>query len=274
VTEIDTGSADLLASVEAGVGTVVLNRPASRNAITGEMLTVLGEVLERFDRAPEVGAIVLTGAGGAFCSGGDVSGFADRGGDTPVGTETSADWCVRRLATQRATVGRLHATDTPSIAALTGATAGAGLSLALACDLRVGSPSTMVSSAFVKVGLPGDFGVSWLLRRLVGPSTAARVMLLSERLDGDQAAALGLIDFFVPADQVGAEAQRLGAVLAAAPRGAVAAIRQNLRDGAALDLDAAMVAEVRRYRACADSTEHQDAVRAFAESRRAKAGRA
>ncbi|ONH26404.1 enoyl-CoA hydratase-related protein [Pseudofrankia asymbiotica] len=157
---VDAGVEELLAEVEDGVGTVVLNRPGRRNAATPAMLAALGDVLDWFDSDPAVGAVALTGAGGAFCSRGDLSSFAEQGGDTPSAGESADEWKARRLDMQLWTTGRLQAMDTPSVAALPGPVAGAGLALALAFDLRVGCPSTMVTSAFVKVGLPGDFGVS------------------------------------------------------------------------------------------------------------------
>lgn len=270
VSAVDTGTDELLASVEAGVGTIVLNRPAERNAVTPGMLTGIADLLARFERDSAVGAVLLTGAGGAFCSGGDVSGFAERGGDVPLAGETPEQWCERRLGSQLGIAGRLQAMDIPSVAALPGATAGAGLGIALACDLRVGCQSTVVSTAFLKVGLPGDFGVSWLLSHRLGPSRAARLMLLSERLDGATAAELGVVDLSVPDAEVESEARRVAEGLAAAPRDAVRAIKANLRDAGRLDLPDAMREEVRRYRRCADGEEHRRAVQAFAAARRAR----
>jgi 2-(1,2-epoxy-1,2-dihydrophenyl)acetyl-CoA isomerase len=271
-TVMDAGTDEVLAHVEDGVGVIVLNRPARRNALTPSMLSGLGTLLDTFERDPGVGAVMLTGAGGAFCAGGDVAGFAECDGDTPQGDETAEDWCARRLQVQLQTVARLHAMQTPTLAALPGAVAGAGLGLALACDMRVGCPSTVVSTAFVKVGLSGDFGVAWLLHRLVGPSRAARLMLLSERIDGTQAAEFGLVDWSVPDGDVDAFARNIAVSLATGAREATWALKENLRDASSLDLIAAMKREVVRYRTCADTDEHHDAVRAFVERRRKTPG--
>ena len=264
---IETGTNDLLAHIDGSVGTIVLNRPERRNAMTLEMTQALGEVLADMDSDPEVGAVVLTGAGGAFCAGGDVKRFGDNGGDVPTGEMTADQWRQRRLDMQLHTVVRLREMTTPVLAALPGAVAGAGLGVALACDLRIGSDRTLITTAFVKIGLPGDFGVSWQLHHLVGPSRARRLMLLSERIDGGTALDLGLLDWLVPDGELAETAQRTAASIAAMPRPAVRAILGNLRDAAAFGLVEAMHREVDRYAGCSATAEHREAVAAFAAPR-------
>ena len=254
---------EITSYVDGNVGVIVLNRPHARNALTIGMLETLGELLASMEDDPEIGAVLLTGAGNAFCSGGDVKDFAARGGDTGV-VEGPEQWTANRLRLQRITVGRMQQMRTPVIAAVSGAAAGAGLGLALGCTLRVGSPKSLITTAFVKIGLSGDFGVPWSLRRLVGPSRAMRLLLMSERIRGDEAHELGLIDWLVPDDELMESAQRIAATIAAAPRAAVQAIVENVRDADALSLDDSMLAEVQRYRECAATDDHRAAVAAFA----------
>ena len=264
---VDTGTTELLAHLDGGVGVVVLNRPGRRNALTLELLEALGRVLAAFDADPEVACILLTGAGAAFCAGADVLDLATQAHDAAIAEETDEQRRDRQLDLQLRTVGRLQEMATPSVAALPGAVAGAGLGLALACDLRIGCPHTLITTAFVGIGLPGDFGVPWLLHHLVGPGLARRLMLLGERVDGPEAAELGLVDWLVPDPDLHERAHAIAASLAAAPRPAVGAIKANLREAPGIGLTEAMTREVERVRECARTPEHRDAVAAFARGR-------
>ena len=264
--EVETGTGDLLARVERGVGVVTLNRPDRRNALSPEMLAALAEVLAAFEQADDVRAVLLTGAGGAFCAGGDVKAFAERGG-AAGGDASFEEKVTRQVAMQRATTGRLHEFAKPTVAALPGAAAGAGLGLALACDLRVGCAKTVFASAFGKVGLSGDYGATWLLSHLAGPARARRAMFLGERLDAATAQEWGLLDWVVEPGEVTAFALDTAAGVAAGPRQAVAAMKQNLLDAGRHDLDEAMGREVPRHLACGQTDDHREAVRAFAERR-------
>ena len=273
--DLPTGTGDLLARVEEGVRVVVLNRPERRNALTLGMLQALADVLAVLEQAPDVGAVLLTGAGPAFCAGGDVKVFAEHGAagaDGAAGVSLEERIADQR-ALQRATTGRLHACAKPTIAALPGAVAGAGLGLALACDLRVGSAATVFATAFAKVGLPGDYGSTWLLNRLVGPARARRLLFLGEKLEAATALEWGLLDWLVaPGDEIDV-AQRRAATLAAGPRQAYLAMKQNLLDAERFGLAEAMDREVPRHLACRLTDDHQEAVRAFVEKRKVVFGR-
>ncbi|MGZ6021937.1 MAG: enoyl-CoA hydratase-related protein, partial [Rhizomicrobium sp.] len=150
---LDTGTKDLLAHVDDGVAVITMNRPERRNAMSGGMLTAMSAALAAFETDPEVACIVLTGAGGAFCAGGDVKGMADGtgGGSTAAaGTDLDSRIHAQRIS-QRATAGKLYKMPKPTIASLPGAAAGAGLSLALACDLRIASEKAVMTTAFARV---------------------------------------------------------------------------------------------------------------------------
>ena len=149
--QIDTGTDDLLASLDAGVLTLTLNRPEARNAMSAGMTAGLASQLASAELDPNVKAIVLTGAGKGFCAGGDVKGMA-ASGDGTVGDNTIDGAIHRQRVNQRATAGKLYNMPKPTIAALPGAAAGAGLSLALACDLRIMSSNAFMTTAFARVG--------------------------------------------------------------------------------------------------------------------------
>lgn len=263
----------LLVRVEGGVGVATLNRPERRNALSAEMVTALADVLRRWDADDEIGAVVLTGAGAGFCAGGDVKGFAERGGEAGGATLSAVARIDRQRANQRATTGALAAFGKPTVAALPGPAAGAGLGLALACDVRIGCDRSALVPAFAAVGLPGDYGVAWLLHHLAGPLVARRMLLLGERLDAAEANALGLIDRVVEASDVQSTALNVARGLADGPRHALHGIKANLRDARTFDLLAAMDREVPRHQACGATDDHREAVAAFVEKRPPRFGR-
>lgn len=264
MTTIDTGTDHLLASVGDGIATLTLNRPERRNALSVEMIEALGRVVPQLDQDPEIGCLVITGAGKAFCAGGDVLDFNERGGEGGGATEVDPAAVADQLEHQRMTVGALHSAQTPVIAAIPGAAAGAGLGLALAADLRVGSTRALVVTAFAGVALSGDFGVAWLLHQLVGPAKARELMLLNPRLDAEAAADLGLLDRVCAEDELEATTTALARQLADGPREALRSIKQNLLEAPHQTLDEAMAAEIPRHKASGITADHLTAVQAFA----------
>jgi 2-(1,2-epoxy-1,2-dihydrophenyl)acetyl-CoA isomerase len=167
---LETGTPDLLARLEDRVCVLTLNRPEARNALSAEMKRALLELLPRLGRAPDVGCVLLTGAGGAFCAGADTRGMALEG--KPLSPEERKAIVLRdhRIALL------LHELPRPTVAAVPGAAAGAGFALALACNLRIASDAAFFTTAYARLALPGDYGTSWFLTRLVGPARAAQLM--------------------------------------------------------------------------------------------------
>ena len=172
--QIDTGTEDLLACIKDNVAWLTLNRPQARNAMSGAMNQALCNALADFEVDPEVKCIVLTGAGKGFCAGGDVKGMA-ASGDGTVGDNTMDGAIHRQRINQRATAGKLFTMPKPTIAALPGAAAGAGLSLALACDLRIMASNAILPTAFARVVFSGDYGGTHFLTQLVGSAKAGEM---------------------------------------------------------------------------------------------------
>jgi len=257
----------VLAEVSDGVGTLTLHRPERRNAMTDQMLEELASHLVALVQDDRVGAIVLTGSGRAFCAGGDVQDFDDMGGEGGGADAVDQALLEWQRDIQRRTVGALFRSPKPVVAALPGAAAGAGLGLAFAADLRVGCARTVMKTAFAGVGLSGDFGVAWLLGRLVGPAKARELMFLDERLDAGTCLRLGLVNLLVDEAQLGAHVHGLAASLAAGPREAFASMKANLLEAPHLTLEASMDAEVSRHKATGLTAYHRAAVRAFVSSR-------
>src|SRR5215210_1870182 len=197
---LTTGTDDLLAHVEDGVALVTLNRPERRNALSRALLDALADVLRDVEADDEVGCVVLTGADGAFCAGGDVKDMAAGADDLPFGALVE-----RQRRNHHETAGRLHRMPKPTIAALPGPAAGAGLSLALACDLRYAAEEAFLTTAFARVGFAGDYGGTWFLTQLVGPAKAREMYFFAERIDAAEASRLGLVNAVVPDDRLEAE---------------------------------------------------------------------
>jgi 2-(1,2-epoxy-1,2-dihydrophenyl)acetyl-CoA isomerase len=215
------------------------------------------------DRA--VGAIVLTGAGRAFCAGGDVKAMAE----TPQGLEAYEER-VADLRRRMDAARLLHEIPKPTIAMVRGPAAGAGLSLALACDLRVAGTEARFTTAFAKVGLSGDFGGHYFLTQLVGTAKARELYLLSPVLDAPAALAIGLVTKVVPDAALEAETQSLARALAQGPRIALGYMKQNLNlaeGGASLAM--VMDAEALRHTRCTTTEDHREAAAAFVAKRAA-----
>ena len=259
----DDGDRPVLVAVADGVGRMTLNRPERRNALSDQMVASLARAIEELTEREDVAALLLTGAGSAFCSGGDVQGFDERGGEGAGASSADSVLIEEQRFAQRATVGALYRTPKPVVVALPGAAAGAGLGLALAADLRVGCPRTVISTAFAGVGLSGDFGAAWLLNRLVGPAKARELLFLSPRLTAQECLALGLVNNLVPEDELDAAAMTLAVQLANGPSHAFAGMKANLLRAPVEDLEAAMDAEVALHKATGTTAEHVSAVKAF-----------
>lgn len=263
---IDTGTDELRCELRERVAVITLNRPQARNSLSDQLSPALREMIRFCADDAQVGAVMITGAGAAFCAGGDVKGMGS------AGNPAKRDWStVQRVADlqdrQRRLTGALVALRKPTLAALPGPAAGAGLSIALACDLRIAAQSAFVATGYLKVGLSGDYGISWLLTQLVGRGRASELMLLGEKIDAQRCLSLGLFNRVVPDDQLPEEAFALARQLAHGPGLAQALIKDNLDDAATLPFAAALDNEAERLIRASLDPDHAEAVRAFVEKR-------
>lgn len=264
----DTAADDhVYAVVKDGVGTITLNRPDRRNAMSNDMISGLISILEAMDDSVDVRAIVLTGAGNAFCSGGDVQDFDAKGGEGAGADEVDMNAVEEQQRVQRATVGQIYRSKKPVIAAIPGAAAGAGLGLALAADFRIGCERSVFATAFAAVGLSGDFGVAWLLHQLLGPAKAREMLLLNPRVRGAEALDIGLLNWLVPEDELAQAAHARALELAEGPAIALEYMKRNLADAPELTLEESMDAEVLLHKQTGLTEDHIGAIRAFVEKR-------
>ena len=264
--QIDTGTQDLLASLEAGVLTLTLNRPEARNAMSREMNAALASQLASAELDPAVKCIVLTGAGKGFCAGGDVKGMAARG-DGTVGDNTIDGAIHKQRLAQRATAGKLFKMPKPTLAALPGAAAGAGLSLALACDLRVMASTAIMTTAFAKVGFSGDYGGTYFMTQLVGAAKARELYFLSDRVSAEEALRLGLSNWVCPPEELAAKTKEIALRLANGPTIAYRYMKENLNRAMAGDVDDCLDLEATHHVHCGQSEDHREATKAFVEKR-------
>ncbi len=263
---LETGTQDLLASLDDGILTLTLNRPEARNAMSGAMTAALATQLASAELDGAVKCIVLTGAGKGFCAGGDVKGMA-ASGDGTVGTNTIDAAIARQRVNQRATAGKLFKMAKPTIAALPGAAAGAGLSLALACDLRIMASNAILTTAFARVGFSGDYGGTYFMTQLVGAAKARELYLLSDRVSAEDALRLGLTNWVCEPEQLAAKTREIALRLATGPTVAYRYIKENLNRAMNGDVDDCLDLEATHHVHCGQTEDHREATKAFVAKR-------
>ena len=263
---IETGTTDLLAPLDNGIAIITLNRPEARNAMSGAMNDALQTILARVELDPAVKCIVLTGAGKGFCAGGDVKGMA-ASGDGTVGDSTIDGAIHRQRLNQRATAGKLYKMPKPTIAALPGAAAGAGLSLALACDMRIMSSNAIMTTAFARVGFSGDYGGTYFMTQLIGAAKARQLYFLSERVTATEALALGLTNWVCEPEELMTKAMEIAERIAAGPTVAYRYMKENLNRAVAGDVDDCMDLEATHHVHCGQTEDHRNATKAFVEKK-------
>ena len=263
----DTGTDDISTEVSDGVMTITLNRPKRRNAMSNPMLQGLVGSLADAEVASDVGAVVLTGAGGAFCAGGDVKGMAEAGGDSGNSPQQYDARVHLQRRNQRDTAGKLYELPKPTLAALPGPAAGAGLALALSCDLRYASPNAIMTTAFARVGFSGDYGGTYFMSRLIGSAKARELYFLSERVDMVEAERLGLVNGVFPEESLQDDVHAIARRLAEGPTVAYRYMKENLNRAASGEMGECLDMEATHHIHCGQTRDHREAAQAFVEKR-------
>jgi len=257
--------ADLLVTKQDGVAILTMNRPEARNALSQPMLGALLEALPRLAADPDVGAIVITGAGGAFCAGGDVKGFAATDGGANHGR--SPEQAAHALRQSMEVSRWLHDMPKITIASIPGAAAGAGLSIALACDFRIAARGAKITTAFAKVGLSGDFGGTYFLTQLVGSAKAKELYLLSDVILAEEAERIGMVNSAVDPRELEAETMALARRFANGARITQGLMKRNLNIAEKGDMLLSFDTEALNHSRTAQTADHAEAARAFVEKR-------
>jgi 2-(1,2-epoxy-1,2-dihydrophenyl)acetyl-CoA isomerase len=251
----------VLFDVDAGVGLVTLNRPERMNAMNGELGDLLRARLQEAAARRDVRCVVLTGAGRAFCAGGDVGRMANET-EPPTFEDSVAEGDIRH-----GVANLIHDMRKPVIAMVNGAAAGAGMSIAMACDLRVAGTSARFTTAFMKIGYSGDYGGTWLLTQLVGTAKARELYFTAEMVNAEEALRIGLVNRVVPDAELREETLKFAQTLAAGPSVAYGYMKENLNLSQHARLADVVAAETRAQRRAADTQDHKEGVRAFMEKR-------
>jgi enoyl-CoA hydratase/carnithine racemase len=249
-----------LYSVEqaTSVATITLNRPERLNALTFEVYTELRDTFRALDTEPGVRAVIITGTGRAFCSGGDVEDI--------IGALFSrdADGLLQFTRLTGDLILSIRQCRRPVVAALNGTVAGAGAVIAAASDIRIAAESAKIAFLFSRVGLAGaDMGAAWLLPRIVGMAHASEILMLGDFITAERAARIGLYNRVVPAERLLAEATEVATRLARGPSAALGITKQALNEEASMDLVAAIEWEARVQAHCMQDPNFQEAYEAF-----------
>jgi enoyl-CoA hydratase/carnithine racemase len=266
-TTVDTGTNELLCTIRDRVAIITLNRPEARNALSDELTPALRTMIKTCGEDPQIGALLITGAGKAFCAGGNVKGMGAHRDPKKLAMsyeEKVADLQER----QRLLTGALVAVRKPTIAALPGPAVGAGLAIAMACDIRIAAQSAFISTGYLRVGLSGDYGIAWLLTRLVGTARARELMFTSDRVDAERCEIIGLVNRVVPDAKLQQEAFALAKSMAEGPSIALRYMKDNLDEALLFDYATARDHEAERLIRTNMTADHKEAVQAFIDKRK------
>jgi len=252
---------ELLETIEDGVATLTFNRPERMNALSTPIMEGLLHGLPRLEGDPAVKVVVLTGAGRAFCAGGDVKDMAQSG------EQRSAAEATARLRSRMEVSRILHELPKPTIAMINGPAAGAGLAFALACDLRIAGASARLVTAFVRVGFSGDFGGSFFLTRLVGTARARELYFTGRPVEADEALSLGLVNRVLPDEDLATVTMELARSLANGPSIALGLMKRNLNCAESGSLPELLDMEAVHQVQSGRTEDHREAAKAFVEKR-------
>jgi enoyl-CoA hydratase/carnithine racemase len=251
----------ILVSEAEGITTITLNRPDKLNAFIGHMRRDLAEALEHAGSDRSVRVVIITGAGRAFCAGGDIAFMGE------LMERRDTDEFERILGAGRRVIGAIRTMSKPVIAAVNGPAAGAGFNLALACDLRIASNNATFSQSFVKVGLHPDWGGTYFLPRLVSPNKACELFFLGDSIDAAEALRLNIVNQVVAPEELETATLQLAERLRASPPIALASAKQAVYMSGAADLEEMLRYETEAQLRCFESDDGREGIRAFFEKR-------
>lgn len=257
--------ADLEVSVKNRVGLLTLNRPDKLNALTRQMGDIGLATLQEWKNDPDVGAVVLTGAGRGFCAGGDVS--AMHKGTEIGGVSSTLEDKIDQLRQAHGLPWLLHIYPKVVIAVVNGPTAGAGLGLALSCDLRLASEQARFGTAYARVGYGGDYGTTWQLTNLVGQAKAKELFFLPDMISAQEAHDLGLVNRVFPHDRLMDEAVAIAERIAAGPLVSYRYMKANINASTTVDFRTMLDREAETHLRCGQTEDHKEGVAAFMEKR-------
>ena len=267
IREIATGTRQLLASIDQNVGVIILNRPEARNALSDELTPALRNIIKEFDGNEEVRSLLITGSGKAFCAGGDVKSMSKEG----IGPKLTREEAIEDLQKKQLTLtGALYNFSKPSIAALPGPAAGAGLAIALACDIRYASNTAFAIAGYGRIALSGDYGISWLLSKTIGLSKAKELMFTNDKIDASEGLRIGLFNKIVEEKELYETTFNAAKNMAQFSPLAPSLMKKNLNNSNELNFIEALDKEAACLIDTAQSNDHKEGIKAFVEKRKPK----
>jgi enoyl-CoA hydratase/carnithine racemase len=265
--DINTGTKQLLAQIDQNVGIITLNRPESRNALSDELTPALRTTIKEFDTNREVRSLLITGAGKAFCAGGDVKSMSQGG----IGPKLARKEAIEDLQKKQLSLtGALYNFTKPSIAALPGPAAGAGLSIALACDIRYVSNNAFAIAGYGRIALSGDYGITWLLSKTVGLSKAKELMFTNDKISAEEGLRIGLFNKIIEEKELYEATFDAARNMARFSPLALSLMKKNLNNSNELNFIESLNKEAACLIDTARSNDHKEGIKAFVEKRKPK----
>lgn len=270
IIELDTGTRQLLSHIHGNIGIITLNRPESKNALSDELTPALRSQISNLNIDDRVNALIITGSGDAFCAGGDVKSMnASTSNKESWTKESSEEEVLKNLQNKQMTLTHtLYNFSKPTIAALPGAAAGAGLSIALTCDFRYVNENAFAIAGYGRIALTGDYGMSWLLPKIVGLSKAKDMMLSNSKISAKEGLNIGLFDKVIKGDELLKSSLEYANILSTFSPLSLKAMKNNIQSSTEISLEESLNQEAIELIKASKSNDHKEGIRAFVEKRK------
>jgi len=270
IIELDTGTRQLLSHIHGNIGIITLNRPESKNALSDELTPALRSQISNLNIDDRVNALIITGSGDAFCAGGDVKSMnASTSNKESWTKESSEEEVLKNLQNKQMTLTHtLYNFSKPTIAALPGAAAGAGLSIALTCDFRYVNENAFAIAGYGRIALTGDYGMSWLLPKIVGLSKAKDMMLSNSKISAKEGLNIGLFDKVIKGDELLKSSLEYANILSTFSPLSLKAMKNNIQSSLDLSLEESLNQEAVEVIKASKSNDHKEGIKAFVEKRK------
>ena len=269
IIELETGTRQLLSHIHGNIGIITLNRPESKNALSDELTPALRKQIANLNLDDRVNSLIITGAGDAFCAGGDIKSMNSSSNKDGWTNKVSEEEVIKSLQMKQMTLTHaLYNFSKPTIAALPGAAAGAGLSIALTCDFRFTNENAFAIAGYGRIALTGDYGMSWLLPRIIGISKAKDMMFSNKKILAREGLNIGLFDNIIEGDNLLKSTLEYANLLSSFSPLALKAMKNNINSAYELSLEKSLNQEAIELIKASKSNDHKEGIRAFIEKRK------
>ena len=269
IIELETGTRQLLSHIHGKIGIITLNRPESKNALSDELTPALRTQIANLNLDDRVNSLIITGAGDAFCAGGDIKSMNSSSNKDSWTNKVSEEEVIKSLQMKQMTLTHaLYNFSKPTIAALPGAAAGAGLSIALTCDFRFTNENAFAIAGYGRIALTGDYGMSWLLPRIIGISKAKDMMFSNKKILAREGLNIGLFDNIIEGDNLLKSTLEYANFLSSFSPLALKAMKNNINSAYELSLEKSLNQEAIELIKASNSNDHKEGIRAFIEKRK------